>query len=193
MDEKKFLAETEAYIDRSTELMKSFRAQSKTITQIAKALDEARLKGANIYIMGNGGSASTASHMANDINKAACMHMEKKFRVICLTDNVPAVLAWANDESYDAIFIEQLKGFLNKGDVVIGISGSGNSPNVLRAIEYANSKSNLTIGLTGIGGGKLKDMAKLPLVIEDNSMQRVEDFHLMVNHILTHVFKTMKA
>jgi D-sedoheptulose 7-phosphate isomerase len=128
MDEKSFLAETEAYIDKSTQLMKSFRAQSGVITRMAKALDEARLKGANIYVMGNGGSASTASHMANDMNKTACMNTEKKFRVISLTDNVPVVLAWANDESYDSIFIEQLMGFLNKGDVVIGISGSGNSP-----------------------------------------------------------------
>ena len=142
--------------------------------------------------MGNGGSSSTASHMVNDINKTASMNMEKKFKVISLTDNVPVVLAWANDVSYDSIFVEQLKGFLSEGDVVIGISGSGNSPNVLKAIEYANSKGNVTIGLTGIGGGKLKGMAKLPLVIEDDSMQRVEDFHLMANHILTHVFKMMK-
>ncbi len=188
MDEKRLAKDIDGYIDRSAAAMSSLRKQSGVIASIARALDGAREAGATVYVMGNGGSASTASHMANDLNKAACMNKKKKFRVVSLTDNIPIIMAWANDDSYDVVFVEQLKNFLSKGDVVIGISGSGNSANVLKAVEYANANGNLTIGLTGIGGGKLSSIAALTLVIADDSMQRVEDFHLMVMHILTHIF-----
>lgn len=138
----------------------------------------------SIFIMGNGGSGTTASHFACDINKGCCSDLEKRFKVICLNDNIPIMLAYANDKSYDDIFVEQLKNFLEPGDVVIGISGSGNSKNILKAIEYANKKGAITIGLTGYDGGRLADISKVALITNINDMQKVEDTHLIITHIL---------
>jgi D-sedoheptulose 7-phosphate isomerase len=144
-------------------------------------------RGHQIFIMGNGGSGSTASHFACDINKGVCFGLEKRFKVICLNDNVPIMLAYANDNSYENIFVEQLKNFLKPDDLVIGISGSGNSENVLKAIDYANKNGAKTIGLTGFNGGKLADMAKVALVTKINDMQKVEDSHLIITHIIMQV------
>ncbi|MGW8256660.1 MAG: D-sedoheptulose-7-phosphate isomerase, partial [Thermoguttaceae bacterium] len=147
---------------------------------LKKAYDEER----TIFVMGNGGSAATASHMACDINKGACLHAKKKFRVMALTDNLPVIMAIANDISYDAIFVEQLKNFARGGDVVVGISGSGNSPNVLKAIEYARQLGCTTIGACGYDGGKLKPLVNHCFHVNVNDMQIVEDIHLMLGHIL---------
>jgi D-sedoheptulose 7-phosphate isomerase len=148
---------------------------------------EAYEGGHTIFIMGNGGSGATASHFACDINKGTCLGLKKRFKVICLNDNVPIILAYANDSSYEDIFIEQLKNFLKPNDLVIGISASGNSKNVLKAIKYANKKGARTIGLTGFDGGELADLVKLPLVIEINDMQKVEDAHLIINHMIMQI------
>lgn len=110
--------------------------------------------------------------------------MKDRFKVIGLSDNVPLLTAWANDNGYENIFVEQLKNLLEKGDVVIAISASGNSKNVLRAVEYANTKAAITIGLTGFEGGKLKDMVQECLIVPSNSMERVEDVHLILGHLL---------
>jgi D-sedoheptulose 7-phosphate isomerase len=147
---------------------------------LKKAYDEER----TIFILGNGGSGSTASHLACDINKGACLHARKKFRVMALTDNMPTILAVANDIGYEAIFVEQLKNFARLGDVVIGISGSGNSPNVLRAIEYARELPCTTIGVCGYDGGKLKPLVDCCFHVRINDMQIVEDLHLVLGHIL---------
>jgi len=147
---------------------------------LMKAYDE----GKQVFIMGNGGSGSTASHFACDINKGCCFNLEKKFKVICLNDNIPTMLAYANDLSYDKIFVEQLKNFLQPGDVVICISASGNSENVLQAVSYAKKKEALTIGLTGFDGGKLARIVDVPLVAAINDMQKVEDLHMIVVHML---------
>ncbi len=147
-----------------------------------------------IFIMGNGGSGATASHFACDINKGACFGLEKRFKVICLNDNVPTMLAYANDSSYEEIFVEQLKNFLKPDDLVIGISGSGNSKNVLKAIEYANDKGAKTLGLTGFDGGNLADLAKVALVIRINDMQKVEDTHLIITHMIMQIaYKKLHA
>ncbi len=137
-----------------------------------------------IFIMGNGGSGSTASHFACDINKGSCFELDKKFKVICLNDNVPTMLAYANDLSYNKVFIEQLKNFLQAGDVVIGISGSGNSENVIQAISYAKERGARTVGLTGFDGGKLAKTADIPLTAAIHDMQKVEDVHMIVVHML---------
>ncbi|MCL5099842.1 MAG: SIS domain-containing protein [Candidatus Marsarchaeota archaeon] len=192
MDEKKFVADLEDYIERSVEVAKEFKKLSPKLKDIAMAIENAAEQGASVYIMGNGGSAATASHMVADLNKTAIREGKKRFRAICLNDNVPVMMAWANDDSYDSIFVEQLKNFLAKGDILIGISGSGNSPNVVKAIEYANGMGNTTIGITGMineAGGKLGKMAKIALIVPDNLMYRLEDFHLMVNHALVYAFK----
>ncbi|WP_028313397.1 D-sedoheptulose-7-phosphate isomerase [Desulfatibacillum aliphaticivorans] len=149
---------------------------------IAAMLD-AYEKGRRIFVMGNGGSASTASHWVCDINKGCCLSLEKKFRMICLNDSISTMMAYANDLSYDDVFVEPLKNFFEPGDVVIGISGSGNSTNVLKAIEYANQNGGVTIGLCGYGGGKLKDLASIPVHSNVNDMQMTEDAHMIVVHI----------
>jgi len=145
-----------------------------------------------IFIMGNGGSASTASHFACDINKGVSFGLEKRFKVICLNDNMPIILAYANDNSYEDIFVEQLKNFLNPDDLLIGISGSGNSKNVLRAVQYGNENRAKTIGLTGFDGGKLAKLAQTSFVVPVNDMQKVEDVHLILTHmIMQSVYKKL--
>lgn len=154
------------------------------INNFINVLINAYEKGNNIYIFGNGGSASTASHFACDFNKGINSKLYKKFKVLSLTDNIPTMLAYANDVDYNLIFLEQLKNFLKEDDVVIGISGSGNSENVLNAIEYANQKNNLTIGITGFDGGYLKKIARHSVNVNVNNMQITEDLHLMITHLV---------
>jgi D-sedoheptulose 7-phosphate isomerase len=162
---------------------------AEKINEIVKVLLTARENNKTIYIMGNGGSASTASHFVGDLSKGTIVEDYPRFRVVALTDNIPNMLAWGNDSSYDDIFIEQLKNLQNPGDVVIGISGSGNSENVLKAIEYANSHGAVTIGWSGFSGGKLKDMAQISLVVPSNYMQRIEDIHLLLEHLATSLIR----
>ncbi|MCK6468149.1 MAG: SIS domain-containing protein [Candidatus Brocadia sinica] len=138
----------------------------------------------SIFVMGNGGSGSTAAHFACDLNKGVSFGLEKRFKAICLNDNVPVMLAYANDVSYSDVFVEQLKNFLKEDDVVIGLSGSGNSLNVLKAIDYANAKGAKTVGLSGFDGGKLALIVGLPLVVESHDMQKVEDIHLIMTHVI---------
>jgi len=137
----------------------------------------------HIFVMGNGGSASTASHWVCDINKGCCLNKNKKFKMMSLNESVSTMLAYANDLSYENVFIEQLKNFFVPGDVVIGISGSGNSINVLKAIEYANKNGGTTIGLCGYSGGKLYKMVDIPILAKVNDMQKVEDIHMIVAHM----------
>ena len=137
-----------------------------------------------IFSMGNGGSGSTASHFACDINKGCCMDLDKKFKMICLNDNIPTILALSNDVSYDVVFEEQLKNFFSPGDLVIGISGSGNSENVLRAIRYARRNNGKTIGFSGFSGGKLLQMVDVSLVAEVDDMQKIEDMHMIAVHMI---------
>jgi D-sedoheptulose 7-phosphate isomerase len=134
--------------------------------------------------MGNGGSGSTASHFACDINKGCCIDLEKKFRVICLNDNIPTMLALSNDISYESIFLEQMKNFFNSGDLVIGISGSGNSENVLRAIKYASENNGRTIGLSGFSGGNLSKLVDVSFIADIDDMQKVEDIHMIIVHMI---------
>jgi D-sedoheptulose 7-phosphate isomerase len=135
-----------------------------------------------IFVMGNGGSASTASHYVCDFNKGLSYKKDKKFKFISLNDNIPTIMAYANDVSYDDIFAEQLKNYFKEGDVVIGISGSGNSPNVIKAIKYANENNGITVGLTGFDGGKLKLISQNNIHVPINNMQIAEDLHLIINH-----------
>lgn len=152
--------------------------------EIGRTILDAYHNEKHIFIMGNGGSGSTASHFVCDINKGSCLDLEKKFKVICLNDNMPSILAYANDLSYDKVFVEPLKNFLRSEDIVIGISGSGNSKNVIEAISYAKKKGAKTIGLSGFDGGKLAQLVDIPFVADINDMQKVEDVHMIVVHML---------
>lgn len=153
-------------------------------------LSNAYERQANIFICGNGGSASTTSHFACDINKGVSYGKDKRFKIICLNDNIPTMLAYANDISYSEVFVEQLKNFMVRDDLVIGISGSGNSENVLKLIKYANEHGGKTFGICGYGGGKLKEIAQKSFVINSNDMQKVEDMHMIVLHCAMQWFKT---
>ena len=137
-----------------------------------------------IFIMGNGGSASTASHFACDVNKGCCLDLDKKFKVICLNDNIPTMLAYANDLDYGSVFMESLKNFFHSGDLVIGISASGDSENVLRAVRYAAEHGGKTIGLTGYSGGKLGQLVDAVYVAESDDMQKIEDVHMIIVHMI---------
>jgi D-sedoheptulose 7-phosphate isomerase len=161
----------------------------KKMDEIATVLLEARTKRKTIFIMGNGGSASTASHFVSDLSKGTIVDGFPRFKAIGLTDNIPTMLAWANDESYDDIFVEQLKNLMEPGDVIIGISGSGNSANVVKAIEYANENEGVTIGISGYDGGALLKSAKVNIHAPSHYMQRVEDIHLLLEHLLTSLLR----
>lgn len=154
------------------------------IESVANILIEARDNGKTIYTMGNGGSGSTASHMVCDIVKGCSFNKDKKFKIFCLNDNIPTILAYSNDVSYDVIFEEQLKNILNSNDVILAISGSGNSKNIIRAIEFGKSKNAKIIGFTGYSGGKLKELSDVSVNANINDMQISEDIHVIIMHIL---------
>lgn len=157
------------------------------INSVLNLLVQATEKGKTIYIFGNGGSAATASHFQNDFNKGISEYTEKKFRFQCLNDNIATVLAIANDISFDEIFRFQLDGRLQEGDLVIAISGSGNSKNVLYAAEYAKKQGNMVIGMTGFNGGQLKEICDVCLHAPINSMQITEDIHMIFDHLMMSV------
>ena len=146
-----------------------------------------------IFVCGNGGSASTASHFACDMVKGASYGRSKRFRILALTDSLPTLTAYSNDVSYDCVFAEQLQNLASAGDVVMAISGSGNSPNVIRAVEYANSIGCETIALTGRDGGKLGLLAKLQIRVAEPHMGRIEDGHMVVCHMMGYYFMEQNA
>jgi len=155
------------------------------VESIIGSLLMAREDEKQIFIIGNGGSASTASHFACDLGKGTICENGRRFRVISLTDNVALMTAWSNDSSYEEVFKEQLENLLRPGDVIIGISASGNSKNVLNAIEYANSMNCKTIGFAGFGGGKLAKTVDECIVVESYKYGPVEDIHLILEHIIS--------
>jgi D-sedoheptulose 7-phosphate isomerase len=159
------------------------------INTVMHKLIEVYQRGGFIYIFGNGGSAATASHFVNDFNKGVSGNLQKKFRFCCLNDNVPSMMAIANDNSFDQIFKSQLENYLTQNDLVIGISGSGNSNNVVQAIEYANDIGVETIGLVGYNGGKIKEIVKYYIHVPVDNMQRVEDLHMMMDHLIMKILK----
>jgi len=154
----------------------------------AQWLRASRDEGRQIFVCGNGGSAFTASHFATDLVKGASYQRARRFRVLALTDNIGTITAYANDVAYDVVFEEQLKNFAVAGDLVIAISGSGNSPNVVRAAEYANETGCRTIGLTGRDGGRLGQEVQLNILTGEPHMGRIEDVHMFVCHMLAYSF-----
>ena len=158
------------------------------VVQAIEILGKARDEDRHIFVCGNGGSASTASHFVTDMVKGASYNRKSRFRIMALTDSMPTITAYSNDVSYSCIFAEQLKNFAQRGDVLIGISGSGNSENVLQAVEYANLIGCETIALTGRDGGKLGKAAKLELRVAEPHMGRIEDGHLIISHMLGYYF-----
>lgn len=150
------------------------------VERLLAAYDEGR----QVFLMGNGGSGSTCSHIVNDLQKCIYLAGGKTFRVLSLTDNVALITAWANDTAYENIFAEQLRPWVQAGDLVFCVSGSGNSPNVLKAAELAREMGAYTIGLTGYSGGKLAPITDESIVVPSDNMQRIEDVHMMILHML---------
>ena len=160
----------------------------KKVGQAIEIFRLAREEGRRIFVCGNGGSASTASHFVCDMVKGASYGKEARFRIMALTDSLPTITAYSNDVGYECVFVEQLKNFAEPGDVVMAISGSGNSPNVLRAVEYGNSLGCRTIALTGRNGGALGPMAELNLQVSEPHMGRIEDAHMIALHMICYYF-----
>lgn len=177
-----FTKEIAAYLEDEIKTLRAL--DHHALNEALKLLTAAFENGNTVYVFGNGGSAATASHFQNDFNKGVSEHTQKKFHFLCLNDNVATMMAVANDISYDEIFRFQLRGRLNPGDLILAISGSGNSKNVLNAVEYAREQGNQVIGLTGYGGGKLKTFSDVSLHVPVDNMQITEDVHLVFNHLM---------
>ena len=176
------------YIKRLQQLLDD--VDIEVIETIIDSFEEALKNDANIYIIGNGGSAATASHMANDLNIGLKRRNIRKFNVVSLADNTAVTTAIANDVGYDSIFYSQLENNLTDKDILLAISCSGNSPNIVKAVEYAKSMNTKVIGCTGFGGGKLKELSDIKFHVQtpDGEYGLVEDVHMILDHIIYSYF-----
>jgi D-sedoheptulose 7-phosphate isomerase len=182
------------FLDRVCQELK--RMDPGEIRGLADAIFNCYQHGRTVFICGNGGSGSNASHFCEDLGKGTLRREDfdndarKRIRVISLTDNTPYILAWGNDEGFDRVFVEQLKNLAQPKDLLIAISGSGNSPNVLRAVDWANQHGLMTVGCTGFKGGKLKGLSQKNLHVDLDDMGIVESVHLTVFHwIIDNLYK----
>lgn len=175
----------EGYVNELKLLLESLDKES--VLKAIGLIETAHANEGTIYIIGNGGSAATASHMANDFSKGIGKRAGKHFKALSLTDNIPLLTAISNDEGYERAFVDQLKVFLKNGDLVIGISASGNSSNIVNALQYAREKGARTIGLVGFDGGKIKGMVDVCIHIhtEKGKYGPVEDMHMVLDHIIS--------
>lgn len=164
------------------------RIDTAEVQKLADLIHDRYTAGRFVFVIGNGGSGSNASHFCEDLGKGTLARKyfdddaKKRLRIVSLTDNTPYILAWGNDEGFDRVFVEQLKNLASPGDMLIAISGSGNSPNVLRAVEWANRHDIVTFGCTGFGGGKLRTLARHGLHVPIEDMGIVESIHLTAFH-----------
>jgi len=173
------------YIKKEVEILE--KLDLSAINEIMNVLEEASERNATIYICGNGGSAATASHFVCDFNKGISQNRKRKYNFICLNENIPSMMAIANDFSYDKIFILQIEGKIKPKDILFCISGSGNSKNIIYAAEYAKSKGAKIIGATGYDGGALYKLADYHLHVPIDNMQIVEDIHLIFDHLMMYI------
>jgi len=170
------------YLDEVRELLDGLPYQK--IDEMADRIWEACRDGGQLLLAGNGGSGATASHLVADFQKGALTHGQRGFRVFCLSDNIPLLTAWSNDDNYDRAFAQQLRSLAVPGDVVLLLSGSGNSPNVVHAAREARSLGVFVFGLVGFGGGALAPLCDRSIVLDSRDMQQVEDVHMAIGHAL---------
>lgn len=161
------------------------------LEKVLRLLEDAYHLEHRIFIMGNGGSAATASHLALDLAKNTIMCGVPRVKVISLTDNVPLITAWSNDTAYEYVFAEQLANLIDPGDLTIGISASGNSPNVINAFLLAKRLGAVTIGLLGANGGKVKDIVDAYVLAPGHNIEQEEDAHLILAHIITRYMRSV--
>ena len=181
-----FINEINEYYEREKRVIDSLDREE--INAAMNALLDAYEADATVYVFGNGGSSATASHMVCDFNKGTCAELEKKFRFVCLNDNIPWLMAIANDKSFEDVFVDQLRGHLKPTDTVLAISGSGNSHNVVKAVEYAKEVGAKVIAMTGYQGGKIRKMADHYLHAPVDDMQITEDLHMGFDHMIMQIF-----
>lgn len=174
-----------AYFEREKEVINNLNYDE--IAEAVGAIKAAYERSATIYVFGNGGSAATASHFVCDFNKGICEKLDKKFNLICLSDNTPILTAIANDISYDDVFVFQLKNKLKPDDLIMAISGSGNSKNVIKAVEYAREVGTKVVGITGYSGGKLREISDYKMHVNVDDMQIAEDLHMAFDHMMYRV------
>jgi D-sedoheptulose 7-phosphate isomerase len=179
------------YLKRLTATLEGMPAES--IERLSEMLYRAYTDGKQVFTVGNGGSASTASHMAADLAKNTIDPNMRRFRIMSLNDNIPMLTALSNDLGYENVFAEQLQNLIQPGDVLIVLSGSGNSPNVIKAMEYARSQSAEVAALLGFGGGRAAELADISILVDSSDYGVVEDAHLVLNHILVEYFRQRLA
>lgn len=181
-----FTEQVKKYYAREKEVFD--RLDYEAINEAMNALLDCYHRHGTVYVMGNGGSSATASHMVCDFNKGTCFELDKKFRMVCLNDNMPIIMAIANDDSFENVFVYQLKDKLTKDDLVLAISGSGNSHNVVKAVDYAKEVGAKIIAMTGYNGGKIAKVADYHLHAPVDDMQITEDIHMSYCHVIMQLF-----
>jgi len=173
-----------SFLEEQNFCIKEIQKETKDIENIIKILITAREKKKKIFVMGNGGSGSTASHLVSDLLKTAITKGNKRFSAISLVDNIPVILAWANDSDYNNIFSEQVKNHISKGDILIGFSGSGKSQNIINAFSVGKKNGAICIGITGMNGGKFPKMCDVCLIVPSDDMLTIESTHLILCHCI---------
>jgi D-sedoheptulose 7-phosphate isomerase len=181
------LESIQRYLEEVTETLSALPLDR--IQDVVEVLLSANYVGSTVFIAGNGGSAATASHFACDLAKGTITPGRPRFRVTALTDNVPLMTAWSNDIAYEDLFAEQMRSLMRRGDVLVAISGSGNSENVLRAASLARRMGGITLGFSGFGGGRLSELVDIPVVVPSHSMEQIEDVHLTLCHLVCTVLR----
>lgn len=174
-----------SYLQVETDILNKLDIEE--INKAMNLLEETRKNKATVFTCGNGGSAASASHIKNDFAKGISYDLKNKYNFVSLSDNIATIMAIANDDSYDQVFFKQIEGIIRPTDVLIAISGSGNSKNVIKAVEYAKSLGCKIIGMTGYNGGKLKELSDIKLHVPLDNMQIVEDVHMIFNHCMMYI------
>lgn len=186
-----YISDIKKYISDEIEVLNQLDVEA--INEVMNVFDEAFKNERMIYVFGNGGSSATSSHYQNDFNKGISEYTDTKFRFLCLNDNIPTIMAIANDIGFEEVFRFQLKGRLEKGDLVVALSGSGNSANIINAVKYAKEQGNTVIGITGFDGGKLKKLSDYNLHVPVRSMQITEDVHMFFDHLIMSIYYKYKC
>ena len=187
----KKLSPLNSFLHNQEECIKKIINDADIIEKIVKILVNSRNKRQMIFTMGNGGSGSTASHFVSDLLKTAITKGDKRFSAISLVDNVPVLLAWSNDTSYEDVFTEQLKNHLSKGDIIIGFSGSGKSKNVVKALKYGKKNGAICIGITGMSGGELPKLCDICYIVPSDNMLTIESMHLLICHCIVETIRSL--
>ncbi len=176
-----------AYLNNISEIIEGLEINN--ISEVIEHIKDAHKKNKRIFVLGNGGSAATANHFACDFGKNAIKDDNNRFRIISLSNSISSITAFGNDIGFETIFEEQLKNLMHEEDLVMCISASGNSPNIIKAVEYAIKKNGIIIGITGFDGGKLKEISDVNVNVVSDSYEKIEDIHLIIMHIIVYWFK----